>query len=206
MNVRTCHICHISYATGAGCPEIPQRSAYPFHVWRSVRSGVACAGTVAVLATSACSGTEPSQPSTDASATAVVETTSPDPTVRVTPSLAPGIPTASPTPRETSSPDTLNASARITIATVDTQTGGLVVGGYVSGVVEDGGDCEYVATASSGSAVSVHTVGVENSSTTSCGSTTVDPSLVPPDSYTVVLRYTNASGQVASDAVEVTIP
>lgn len=171
-----------------------------------MRIAFACVGIVAMLAVSSCSRTEAGPSTPVASPSFTGEPTGLGPTASVEPSLPAGIPTASPSPRANQSPNGLNASPRITIATADQMSGDLIVGGYVSGVVEDGGDCEYVATSTSGHVVSVHTVGVENSSSTSCGSTSLDASLVARGSYEVVLFYTNEHGRVSSDPVEVTIP
>jgi len=175
-----------------------------------VRLGVACAGIVAMLATSACSGSDP-KPDVSASSDIVTMSASPspdevDPTVPIATSQAAGIPTAKPSPATTPDPTKLNASVLITLATVDPDTGGMLLGGYVTGVMEDGGDCQYIVTSSQGASLTIHKEGVENNGSTSCGSTTVSPSRVPAGTYSVTLRYANDVGEVASDAVEVDIP
>lgn len=163
-----------------------------------------------MLASSGCTGanSEPDRSATS-SANAIEATAAPasiDPTIPVTPSLPAGIPTADPPPKATPDPTTLDASVLITLATVDPDSGGLLLGGYVSGVVEDGGDCQYVITPNNGDSMTIHKDGVENNGSTSCGSTTVAKSLVPAGTYTVILRYANDAGQVSSEAVEVAIP
>ncbi len=164
-----------------------------------------------MLATSGCSGSDP-EPDASASPDTVTMSatpspTTPDPTVPIATSQAAGIPTAKPSPATTPDPTTLNASVLITLATVDPDTGGMLLGGYVTGVMEDGGDCQYIVTSSaSGSSLTIHKDGVENNGTTSCGSTTVSASRVPAGSYMVVLRYANDIGAVVSDAVTVDIP
>ncbi len=177
---------------------------------RSIAWGLACAGIVSMLTLSACT-----RGSVDATAlpetvpATVSATASPDvvdPTTPITPSLPAGIPTAKPSPAATPDPTTLDASSTITLATVDPDTGGLLVGGYVSGVMEDGGDCQYVITSSGGESFTVFKDGVENNGSTSCGSTTVAKSRVPTGSYTVRLRYVNDNGEVASDAIKVDVP
>jgi hypothetical protein len=100
----------------------------------------------------------------------------------------------------------LNASVLITLAAVDPDTGGLVVGGYVSGIAEDGGACRYVVTSGSGESLTVRKDGVENQGSTSCGSATIARSDVPAGSYTVILRYANDDGEIASDPVAVFVP
>ncbi len=163
-----------------------------------------------MLATSACSGSDP-EPDSSASPDTVTMSATPspnevDPTIPIEPSLPAGIPTAKPSPATTPAPTTLNASVLITLATVDPDTGGMLLGGYVTGVMEDGGDCQYVVTSASGDSLTIHKDGVENNGSTSCGSTTVSPSRVPAGSYMVVLRYVNAIGTVESDAITVDIP
>jgi hypothetical protein len=184
-------------------------------VWTPVRLGVACAGIVAMLAISGCSGSDPKPDVTPPPVTVTVTatpsptTTSPSPvesTTPVAPSQAAGIPTASPKPPASQDPHTLNASALITLATVDPDSGGLLLGGFVSGVAEDGGSCVYIVTPGSGNAFTIAKSGVANNGSTSCGSTTVPASRVPAGFYTVVLRYSDARGQVESDAVKVEVP
>jgi hypothetical protein len=124
----------------------------------------------------------------------------------VPPSQAAGIPTAAPRPPANPDPKTLKASVLITLATVDPNGGGLLLGGYVSGVAEDGGDCQYIVTPAGGAPFTIHKTGVDNNGSTSCGSTTVPPAKVPAGSYSVTLRYVDAIGQVESDAVKVVLP
>ena len=171
--------------------------------------GVACVGIVAVLATSGCSGSD-MEPDATVSPETVMQSTSPspdhvDPTIPIAPSLAAGIPTAEPSPAAMPDPTTLDASAIITLATEDPDSGGLLVGGYVSGVVEDGGDCQYVIAPSAGESFTVYKDGVENNGSTSCGSVTVAKSRAPAGSYSVHLLYVNDHGEVSSEAVEVEI-
>lgn len=174
---------------------------------RSVAWGLACAGLVSMLTLSAC--TREADDATESPVTVtetVPVTASPDttdPTTPVEPSLPAGIPTAKPSPAATAGPTMLDASAIITLATIDPDTGGLIVGGYVSGVIEDGGDCQYIITSSSGESFTTSKEGVANNGSTSCGSTTVTHSRVPGDSYTVQLRYVNDNGETVSDAVKV---
>jgi len=207
------HLSHLTHQRRLRSPTSPGSLPNLFLVWTPVRLGVACAGIVAMLATSGCSGSDPQPDATASSETVTTPTTaSPDdvfpttPTTPTTTSQAAGIPTAKPSPASTPAPTTLNASVLITLATVDPDTGGMLLGGYVSGVTEDGGDCQYVVTNASGDSMTIHKDGVANNGSTSCGSTTVSRSSAPAGSYTVILRYTNDIGQVESDAVEVDVP
>lgn len=111
-----------------------------------------------------------------------------------------------PSPAAPSDPKLLNASALITLATVDPDNGGLLVGGYVSGVTEDGGDCQYIVTSAKANPLTIHKDGVENNGSTSCGSTTIPKDLVPSGTYTVILKYLNNVGQVVSPPVTVDLP
>jgi len=198
----------LTQARSAKIPKIVAEDAYSGRVRTHIALGVACASIVSMLALSACTGTAddvtPSSESVVASATSSPQTV--DPTIPVEPSLPAGIPTAPPSSDTASDPATLNASVLITLATVDPDTGGLLVGGYVTGVIEDGGDCQYVVRSNSGESFTIHKDGVENNGSTSCGSTTVAPSRVPAGTYTVSLRYVNDRGEAESDAVKVDIP
>lgn len=162
-----------------------------------------------MLALSACSH-DVAQPDPTASGlatgSATPTATAPAPSVTATPSLPAGVPTSDPSPLATAAGDASPAAAVITLATQDPDTGGLLVGGYVDGVVEDGGDCSFDVTASNGRAIDVHTEGVENSGSTSCGSTVIPAASVPSGTYTVVLRYSSHGGTAASAPVTVTMP
>lgn len=175
-----------------------------------MRLGVACVGIVAMLATSSCSGPDPKpDPSITTSPTAV---SSPTPSEAATPSATPSATPNSPSPSpsvesgdtgQTSSPPSVpplkGASAQVSLATVDPSTGGLLVGGFVRGVFEDGGECSFSVTPTSGGAPQfVRTTGIANVDSTSCGSALIDASKVRSGTYTVVLTYRNDEGQVAS--------
>lgn len=166
--------------------------------------GLASAIIVSVLALTACTHqTSDFSPSPDNAAVTATPTgkavESPTP---VAPSLAAGIPTAKPSATDPA-PGALKASVQITLATVDPATGDLLVGGFVSGVIEDGGDCEFTVTAQGGESVAIHKSGVANNGSTSCGSTTIAKSRLPAGPYTVVLRYVSDKGEAASEAVKV---
>jgi hypothetical protein len=100
----------------------------------------------------------------------------------------------------------LNATASISIAAVDSKTGDLIVGGFVAGVFEDGGDCAYSVKSSAGGApLSVHTTGVANVDTTSCGSTSISKDQLKAGTYTVVLTYTDGGGTATSNPMAVKV-
>lgn len=93
----------------------------------------------------------------------------------------------------------------MTLATRDPATGGLMVGGYVEGLVEDDGDCSYLIRRSGGADLNAHTTGVANVDTTSCGSTVIPASQTPAGTYTVILTYVNGKGSASSEPFTVEI-
>lgn len=172
---------------------------------RTPAFGTAAVAITLMVATSACSsgGSEDVQPtsaSTPAPATAAPQTTdvsTPSPSERVT-SQAPE--TNVPTPAE------LDANPEISIASWNSLSGTFIVGGYVTGIVEIGGSCTFVVTNhDSGTDVVVHTEGVDNSDSTSCGSVDIPGAQIPDGAYSVVLTYTNSKGSVSSDVIDVAV-
>lgn len=183
-------------------------------MWKPLRRGLAYAGIGIVLAMSGCTSSESgdsdvsssdiaSETST-ASATASPEagmTASP-----IEPSLPAGIPTSEPSTSGDGSAQGLDASAFVTLATADPNGEGFLVGGFVSGVAEDGGTCNFELTSASGNIVSEERMGIENNGSTSCGSSPIPSERLAPGDYTVTLRYSNSRGEVTSEPVEVTVP
>lgn len=171
--------------------------------------GVACASVGLALAISACSSngaTVEPLPSHQPIHTVYVTPTA-QPSEEAYPSFPAGIPTAEPTPpREDAPAPQANLTPRLTIASYDTDTAGVIVGGFVNGVVEDGGECHFIITGPSGSEFVAQTTGVENVSTTSCGSTLIPPEVVTSGTYSVVLRYVSDRGDARSDAISVRVP
>lgn len=166
----------------------------------------ACA-SLAVLALSACSwGDKPEaspSPSPSPTLQSPSPSPSPSPSVSAEEPLPAGIPTHEPGP---GAGEASALTAHLTLASFDLESGGMLVGGFVSGASQDGGDCEFVITPASGPAVTVHGVGVENGASTSCGSQIVPSASVPSGDYSVVLKYSNGGVTATSDAVKVTIP
>lgn len=80
------------------------------------------------------------------------------------------------------------------------------MGGFVTGVFEDGGECTFTVTPSSGSAPQyVRTTGIANVDSTSCGTALIDASRLTSGTYTVVLTYRNDEGRVASAPAKVEV-
>lgn len=161
--------------------------------------------SAAVLALAACSGGDGQTASPSSVVTETVQVTEPAPSP--TPTLVPSFPAGIPTDEPTDEPGgSASFTAHITLATADPDSGGLLVGGFVSGVSQDGGACQFVITPSSGAGITVDSVGVENGSTTSCGSQVVPRASVPPGEYSVVLKYSNGGVTATSESVKVTMP
>jgi len=80
------------------------------------------------------------------------------------------------------------------------------VGGFVTGIFEDGGECTFSVTpTTSGTPQLVLTTGIANVDSTSCGTALIDARKITRGTYTVVLTYRNHEGQVASAPATVDI-
>lgn len=132
---------------------------------------------------------------------------SPSAEVAPTPSQEPTSPTRSPeptiVPRGEASLE--GAAPVVSIATIDPWGERILVGGFVAGVVEDGGTCVFTVTATdTGAHAQATTPGLLNVDSTSCGSVEIKP---PPASetrtYTVTLEYSNVTGTASSASVTV---
>jgi hypothetical protein len=99
------------------------------------------------------------------------------------------------------------ASAVVTLASLDPQSGTVVVGGFVTGVLEDGGTCVFTVLANdTGEAREVRTEGAMNVDSTTCGSRELEKPHSPTDDYSVTLEYTSSLGAARSAAVVVEVP
>ena len=78
------------------------------------------------------------------------------------------------------------------------------VGGYVAGVVEEGGVCTLTLT-KGGRSVTGTTEAVADASTTACGAVTVPGSKVSAGTWQAVLSYASAGHSGTSDAVDVEV-
>ena len=113
----------------------------------------------------------------------------------------------SPTASEPSPSSTPHVSAQMTIASVDVDGAHVSVSGYVTGVIENGGTCEYVAAErSSGKAITIPGSGISNVQTTSCGTSQEPIASFNKGSWTVVLHYFSPSADVTSPAINLEIP
>jgi hypothetical protein len=87
----------------------------------------------------------------------------------------------------------------MSLAGTDASTGNVVLGGFVIGVVESGGNCTFAVLRGTVEVVARSTTGQSNSDTTSCGSIEIARGEVPGGSYTATLTYVNASGRATSE-------
>jgi hypothetical protein len=122
------------------------------------------------------------------------------------PGASPSASTGSKAPRPTASPSA-GPRAVVTIAGVDVDGRNLTVGGFVSGVSESGGTCQYeVSSTTTGVVVKVTNDGVQNAQTTSCGSVQIPIGKFTRGSWQVVLKYSSAAATATSRALGVQIP
>lgn len=114
-------------------------------------------------------------------------------------------PAATVTPESIAPASTITAN--ITIANVDTNGENVSVGGYVSGIVEDGGICTFVLTDSVTKAtVTVTGTGISNARTTSCGTHQSPIASFTKGSWTIVLSYKSDKASAKSSATSLEIP
>lgn len=116
-----------------------------------------------------------------------------------------------PTPQPASSPPSQpvipGAAAVVTLASYDKSKAAVVVGGFVSGVIEDGGTCTFTVTATdTGASTTLTSTGAINVDSTTCGSREVAAPDSKSGAYTVTLEYSNAVGAVTSSPVPVEGP
>lgn len=143
--------------------------------------------------------------------------TSPTVTVSVTPTETeeptptPSDTTAEPDPQPTqAAPDLAarsnipGASAILTLASWDANTRTVLVGGFISGVIEDGGKCRFIVTAAdTGAERSVESVGAFNVDSTTCGSHDVELPSSQNGQIQVRLVYSNNTGTAMSEVITV---
>ena len=120
------------------------------------------------------------------------------PTVGITPS-----PTS--TAADDAAPSTdVGVEAVIVVAGLDVDGANVSASGYVSGVVEEGGVCQFVFTGSSGE-VTAESTGVYDANSTSCGLVQVPSSSFTRGSYSLVLKYSSPTTETVSEPMAVEI-
>jgi cytoskeletal protein RodZ len=151
----------------------------------------------------------PESPSTSPS----VESPSPTPSATdddVSPSPSPSDNGPSPDPDddpvdEGASSTIPGASAVLTLATWD--AGSVLVGGFVTGVMEDGGACVFTVTAvDTGAVTSYETQGSLNVDSTTCGSHQLEAPTSQTGEYRVRMMYTNSTGKATSESTTLERP
>lgn len=83
-------------------------------------------------------------------------------------------------------------------------TSNLTIGGYVDGVIEDGGSCTVVLT-KGGQEVSASREGLANAQSTACGSIVIEKAKIEAGNWSVVLRYSSKTSEGISDPVSIEV-
>lgn len=96
------------------------------------------------------------------------------------------------------------AVAVVTLAVWDARGGVVLVGGFVSGIAEDGGTCRFTVSAmDTGDVKTIEVSAAMNVDTTTCGSHEVGAPASQTAEYTVKMEYTNAIGSASSSPIPV---
>lgn len=114
------------------------------------------------------------------------------------PPATPDDPSATPEP-------TADDEAVITVAGVDVDGLNASASGYVTGVIEDGGECTFTFTGAEGE-TSATSTGAANATTTSCGLVQVPMSELSRGTWQVVLTYSSDTLTVVSQPMTLEIP
>jgi hypothetical protein len=134
-----------------------------------------------------------SHPANDAGIATVADPWMPTGTAAVSP------PPANPDDVATDAPHAIDANVQITYALADDSAGGVTVGGYVAGLIEDGGTCAMTLTLD-GHSASAQSAGLADASTTSCGQLLVPFSELSPGTWAVDVTYSSPRGKVVAPA------
>jgi hypothetical protein len=102
-----------------------------------------------------------------------------------------------PAPLDTATPD--RVAPVVVVAGLDVDGENVTVSGYVAGIVESGGVCNFVLTGPR-SDRTVSGAGYADSSSTSCGALQVKRTDLSGGKWNVVLQYTAVDGTVSSSA------
>jgi len=110
-------------------------------------------------------------------------------------------------PPEPSDPVASEPTAVVSIAAVDVDGEHVTVGGFVTELAEDGGSCLFILTSEITDArVEASTIGIENVTTTSCGSTQVGVEELSRGPWQVVLEYRSDQLEATSEPLAVEVP
>jgi hypothetical protein len=115
-------------------------------------------------------------------------------------------PPANPEDVATDTATPASAALQITYSGPDEAAGGVVVGAYVAGLIEEGGRCAMTMSLD-GASASTDSEGLADASTTSCGQLLVPFSELSPGSWTVDVTYSSPTGKaVAPGRTTVEVP
>jgi hypothetical protein len=148
----------------------------------------------------------PSAPATTSSAAPVgdetgLEDVNPTPTASVGPDPDAGAPVATDEPQVVTGSE---VPVTVTFYGWNPTSQEVQVGGYVGGVVEEGGVCTLTLT-NGGTTVTGRTDALPDASTTACGAVTVPGDEVSAGTWQAVLSYSSAGHSGTSDAVDVEV-
>lgn len=163
---------------------------------------LACGVGVAIVVISSGCGSVPGAEGQDSGAATAARGT---PSAGVTPGLSETpllLPGEDPDPGE--SPLSPGLSPEITSATA--HDGVITLNTVVPGVIEDGGQCEVVATSPAGKVVSVVVEAFADASTTVCEPADLSVADGTSGSWSVVVRYRSVAGEGSSAPVQVEVP
>jgi hypothetical protein len=97
------------------------------------------------------------------------------------------------------------AALQITYAGPDDAAGGIAVGAYVAGLIEEGGRCA-LTLSKEGESAGAESEALADASTTSCGQLLVPFSELEPGTWTAEVTYTSPTGRaVAAGQTEVVV-
>jgi hypothetical protein len=106
-------------------------------------------------------------------------------------------PPADPDDVATDTATAASASVQITYSGADESAGGVVVGAYVAGLIENGGRCAMTLSLA-GDDAATETEGLADASTTTCGQMVVPFSELSPGTWDVDVAYTSPAGTVVA--------
>lgn len=133
----------------------------------------------------------------------------PLPRVTVQVTVTPSPEASSASPSESAAPDTAQAPFQsvVNLASVSIDGTVVTVGGFASGIAEDGGRCTYSLTSvASGVTVTRAAEGIANVDMTSCGSLDVPITDLSRGTWNVTLTYESEEGSGASLPLAVEVP
>lgn len=107
-------------------------------------------------------------------------------------------------PTESAEPQP-SVEAVIVVANVDVDGSHATASGYVSGVIEDGGECTFVFTGDPGE-VTASSTGAADRATTSCGSVSVPIEQLAKGTWSIRLDYRSDQTEVVSEESIMEVP